>query len=108
MSPPFPHRLTQINSTAFSRRALVWSRYGYHVLPETLLQYPPSHRIYRNKPAGEYIRKNDPFAWPPNIAFGSKGRRITSTFEGPALMVPPTPDTCYMQRYQSRPNVFLR
>ena len=88
-------------------RAVVWSRYGYHVLRETLPHYTSSPRVHRNKRAGAYVGKNDPIAWPPNITFGSKGERIMLPFEGPALMVPPTPDTCSMQRHQSTPKLKL-
>ena len=108
MSAPFPDLLTQAKCPAmFFRRALVWSRYWYHVLPETLPHYPSSCRVHRDKPVGEYVGINYPIVWPPNITFGSKGRRIMSTLR-PALMVPPTPDTCYTPRYQSRRKGLLR
>ena len=63
------------------RRVLVWSRYGYYVPPEMLLQNPSSRRVHRNKPASEYVSKNYSIDWPPRITFGSKGRRIICTFE---------------------------
>ena len=77
----------------FSWRALVLNRYSYHVLPERLPRASRPAGSNRHKPAGEHVRKNDPIASRPNITFGSKGRRIMSTFEGAAPMVPPTPDT---------------
>ena len=110
-SPSFPRRLFEVYSTTmFLRVVRVRSRYGYERSPETLPQYLRSRRLHRNKPAVEYVGDNDPIGWPPNIAFGSKRQRImsTGTLEGPALMVPPTPDTCFIQRHPSKPNVFLR
>ena len=76
-STSFPHRVTQVNRPAmFFRCALVWSRHWYHVRPGTLPHHPSSSRVYRNKPVGVYVGKNDAIPRPPKVTFVSNGRPI--------------------------------